>query len=196
VASPGLVSLAELPGTSVAIAPHQVAPDPQRRLWYCDLELAPGSAYTPFVRLALARYQPNALPGAELSPVVLTDFAQLAPDRWVTLNYGGALAVTVTVVGVSYQKTFGNPIAYGRVVVTVERRDPGIPGDLGWQQVSEWPLSQGAGWQQDRTMWTGPVQLPVPRGSEPMRLVMREYERISSGATGDRVVFTDVVAVS
>jgi hypothetical protein len=196
VSSPGSVTLAELPSTLVSVAPHAVAPDMQRKLWYCDIVLTPGEAYTPFVRLALARYQPNALPGAELSPVVLTDFAQLAPDRWVTLNYTGATGVAVTVVGQSYQKTAGSPLMFGRVVVTVERRDPKIPGDLGWYPAGEWVLNQGVGWQQGRTMWSGPVQLPVPRGSEPMRLVVREYERFTAAQTGDRVIFTDVVPVS
>ncbi len=35
----------------------------------------------PFVRLALVRYQPNALAAAQLSTVVLADFAQLLPRR-------------------------------------------------------------------------------------------------------------------
>ena len=43
------------------------------------------SAYFPFVRLALARYQPDSMPECHLSPVVLADFTQLAPDRSLTV---------------------------------------------------------------------------------------------------------------
>ena len=44
------------------------------------------SAYFLFIRLALARLQPHAVLGAELSKVVLADFIQCTPDRLVTLT--------------------------------------------------------------------------------------------------------------
>jgi hypothetical protein len=203
--SPGAVSLAELPGAQVAIAPHDVVPDltpgagpfapgGHRRQWYCDIELAPGATYFPFVRLALARYQPDALPDARLSPVVLADFAQLAPDRWVTMTHVSPLTTMVTVIGHDYKRTVANPAMFGRVVVTVEHREPGIPGELGWTPVGEHTLP-GAGLPQDKTKWSGQVTLPAPRGSKPMRLVVREYERLSAGSAGDRVTFTDVIQI-
>ena len=74
-------TLAEVPGQLVSVAPHEVHADLDRRLWYCDIELAPGPSYFPFVRLALARYQPNSMAGVELSRIVLADFAQLTPDQ-------------------------------------------------------------------------------------------------------------------
>ena len=47
------------PGTpAVDVAPHLVHYDEERRLWYADVGGGPGPAYTPFIRLALARYQP------------------------------------------------------------------------------------------------------------------------------------------
>jgi hypothetical protein len=204
--SPALVGLADASGLMVSVAPHEVVPDltpgngpyapgGKPRLWYCDIELAPGAVYFPFVRLALARYQPDALPGAELSPVVVTDFAQLTPDRWVTLNHVSPLTVAVTVVGHDYEKTAANQTKHGRIVVTVEQREPGIPGALGWTAVGEYALSPGIGWQQGKTIWSGPVTLPAPRGSQPMRLVVREYERLSASQAGDRVVFADVIDV-
>ena len=51
-----------------------------------------GAAYFPFIRLALARYQPMSVPGAHLSNVVLADFMPLAADRW--LNVTPARATT------------------------------------------------------------------------------------------------------
>jgi hypothetical protein len=79
----------------------------------------------------------------------------------------------------------------GVVEVTVERRDPGIPGDLGWvaeapQVLTAQPLSSGD------TSWHGKVKLPVARGSEPMQLVVREFEGL---AGGPRLTYTDVIAL-
>ena len=83
------VTLAEIDGVTVDIAAHDVHFDKERDLWYADIELDFGSApnaYFPFVRLALCRYQPHSLAGVEISPVVLTDFAQVAPERRVTVT--------------------------------------------------------------------------------------------------------------
>jgi hypothetical protein len=104
------------PELLLAVAPHLVDWDPERGLWFCDVELDLGDAYAPFVRLALARYQPMALartqatggapppaghwadgvgidpPAApqledlHLSQVVTTDFIQLLPDRMATVT--------------------------------------------------------------------------------------------------------------
>ncbi|MDD5718845.1 MAG: hypothetical protein PHQ53_04080 [Candidatus Krumholzibacteria bacterium] len=70
----------------VDIAPHDVFFDEERQLWYCDIEVTWGAAYFPFIRLALARYQPVALHAAHLSNVVLADFMPLVPDRWLNVT--------------------------------------------------------------------------------------------------------------
>ena len=57
----------------VDIAPHDVFYDDERQLWYCDIEVNWGTAYWPFIRLALARYQPVSLDGAHLSNIVLAE---------------------------------------------------------------------------------------------------------------------------
>src|SRR5690349_2359105 len=57
----------------------------ERRLWFCDIELDPGTAYFPFVRLALARTQTVSAEGARLSNAVLADFAAVAPGRWLAV---------------------------------------------------------------------------------------------------------------
>jgi hypothetical protein len=75
-----------IPFTAVG---HKVDYDDQhgRRLWYCDIEMNMGEAYFPFVRLALARYQPQSLADAHLSRVVLADFIQLLPDRSASITF-------------------------------------------------------------------------------------------------------------
>ena len=71
----------------VDVAPHDVFFDVERQLWYCDIEVTWGMSYFPFIRLALARYQPVvAHHTAHLSNVVLADFMPLVPDRWLNVT--------------------------------------------------------------------------------------------------------------
>jgi hypothetical protein len=191
--NPGPVVLAERAGQQVMIAPHEVMPDLKRRLWFCDVEVTGATSYHPFIRLALARYQPWANPGLELSTVAMADFAQLTPDRAVGLGYVGSQDVRVTVIGHSYQATKFSPTPYSRVVATLERRDPRIPGELGWVEVDDFPLAEGLPFTGGQTNWSGTVHLPVPRGTERLRFVIREYERF--GGSGERPVFTDSVEI-
>lgn len=80
------VALLEQPARSVHVVGHRVHWDAARKLWYADIELNPGVAYMPFVRLALVRYQPNAIGGARVSRVVLAEFAQVLPRRRAVLS--------------------------------------------------------------------------------------------------------------
>lgn len=94
------LQLAELAGEegapTVAVAGHAVEYDKTLDLWFSDIEIRPDTteridstgrdAYFPFVRLALARYQPMSIDGLYLSRVYLADFAQLAPDRTATVE--------------------------------------------------------------------------------------------------------------
>ncbi len=150
------------PGTQVEIAPHDVFYDAQRELWYCDIEINPGLSYFPFVRLALARYQPVSLPGAHLSTVVLADFMALTPSRWLSVTPGETpMTHTVSVYGHTHSENAGwrenlaegmsvrNPFTGEfRVVVPsgisprniielwIERLSPALGEDLGWNRVS------------------------------------------------------------
>ena len=82
------------------VAPHEVSYDRDRGLWYCDIEISFNQeSYYPFIRLALARYQPNSLNNCHLSSVVLTDIAQLAPDRMVSVSREGSTKRAVSVTG-------------------------------------------------------------------------------------------------
>ena len=104
-----LVSLPGRPGRKVFVSPHLVDWDPERKLWFCDIEIDAEDVYMPFVQLALARYQPMSLyaqpenelmakiksvdkigvaphtdlPAEDLhlSPPVATDFLQVLPER-------------------------------------------------------------------------------------------------------------------
>lgn len=124
-------------GSSVAVVPHVVDWDPERRLWYADIVVEPGTVYSPFIRLALARYQPISIEGAHLSTIVLADFAQLTPDRLVTVTPRGGREHEVAIFGVGYGQAGGAPgsTAAASPLFEVEVQAPtGDAGDeLGWR---------------------------------------------------------------
>lgn len=143
----------------VEIAPHDVQYDAERDLWYCDIEIRPGRSYFPFVRMALARYQPVSVDSAHLSNIVLADFMTLTPDRWLTVNSSNdPLVRSLAVHGNTYSASSGheesrtapqmmlNTPAGPRIIkapdvsrksvieVWVERYDPALGEDFGWKK--------------------------------------------------------------
>jgi hypothetical protein len=142
----------------VDVAPHDVFFDEERQLWYCDIEVNFGTAYFPFIRLALARYQPVALSTAHLSNVVLADFMPLVPDRWLNVTQSRDKRTRqVTVFGLTFTDSSSHTeaarapaeslrlidgtvldlhapeVASSSVVeVWVERFDPTLGEDFGW----------------------------------------------------------------
>ena len=132
----------------VHVVGYPVAFDEASQLWYADLTVNTNSeTYAPFVRLALARYQPHAIPDAKLSRVVTADFAQLTPSRaaTVTVDPYHPRRLRVTVSGVA--PTGPAPVIFGTqpnhpakqptvVSVTVQERTPGIATDLGWRDAA------------------------------------------------------------
>jgi hypothetical protein len=181
----------------VKICAFNVLPDHSRQLWYCDIEMDPGTAYFPFVRLALARYQVNAIPGAHLSPIVLADFAQLMPDRVasVVVNPANPTKATVSVSGVIGVVP---PVRSSAVEVQVEQFNPAFPGELGWGPVPNvqpvvLPLASPQ-------QWAGEIALPPPGGPTQYRLVIREYEIFTISEAGAplrreerRLIYADVL---
>lgn len=101
---PARVTSAE--GPTVDVVPAEVFFDARAGRWFADFDLdgVPGRSYMPMVRPALARYQRHSVPGYELSPVVLSDFVPLLPDRTLTVTVDVApdrsqLTVTATLSG-------------------------------------------------------------------------------------------------
>jgi hypothetical protein len=180
----------QLPFTAVG---HQVSYDDAhgRRLWYCDIEMDMGEAYFPFVRLALARYQPQSLPNTHLSRVVLADFMQLAPDRAASIMFDpmDPTSVQLAVNGLTYTGP-----GTATMTATLEMQVPGSANSA-WLPVADIPLTAHTFGGPD-TLWTGPVVLPAARGSRPFRLVIREFEIYptdSLGSEQQRLVYADIL---
>ena len=152
------------PGALVEVAPHDVFYDGERGLWYCDIVVDTGPSYFPFIRLALARYQPTSCPGAHLSNIVLADIIALTSDRWLSLTptedagtrrltlYGSrptgssgyqeasaapAMKVFNVLTGkLEYQ--LAAAIAETNVIeVWIEQLDPALGEDFGWRRIDD-----------------------------------------------------------
>jgi hypothetical protein len=147
----------------VEVAPHDVRYDEERRLWYCDIEVRT-SSYNPFIRLALARYQPTSITGAHLSNIVLADIMPLAADRWLNVTqmpdpsrrrvavYGArytdtssrleastapSMSIFNPVTGTTETLIPAKPSGTPVFEVWLEKLDPALGEDFGWQRVAQ-----------------------------------------------------------
>ena len=173
------------------VAGHAVQWDKARKLYFCDLTVSTGTAtYMPFVRLALARYQPHALIGAKLSRVVLADFAQLTPERALTVTADPFAPGTV-------RAMVSGPVPRGpvpewlgmrladratEIVVSVQRRDASFDSDLGWAAAADFAVEEDPRDPLDPPppdfiLWSGTVHFPAAAlTAGPVRLLVEEHE--------------------
>ena len=190
ISDQGGLTLDEIsPQAKVSVAGHEVYFDTDRMLWYSDIEIDNGDSYYPFVRLALARYQPHSLAGAHLSRIVVADFMQLAPDRTAVLEVGQGGA-TLTVRGYSGENITGrmwspifsdilfepdDPRPNTEMRAILQRRPKEIPGDLGWQPAGpEITLEpNGSGFY---VTWTGTIGIPATDDGLDRRVLITEIE--------------------
>lgn len=191
-----------LPGRApgrVSVTGVPVVFDFDTQKWFADLTIDFGSlAYMPFIRLALARYQPRALPDAKLSPVVLADFAQLTPERSAVLTadpyHPRRLRLTVSGPAPSGPQpliTEGpqpiEPVTVPtKVFVTLQRRDSEIESDLGWQDAPAGDATitpQSTGDPTGLLRWSGSLAFDQHPEDGQFRLLIREYEYVSANYT-------------
>lgn len=177
------VALQDVPGKpGCAVLGYHPEYNADRGLWFVDVAIEPAAAVWPFVRLVVARYQPHALPGKELSPPVVCDFTQLPPERTMTVSRPDDRNVRVTVSGpiglrdrVKRNAEFegilppAGPYPLGdadltnivaqnrRVFASVERRLAGAISDLDWDVVHRQELSIGGVSADGEWAWTGVV---------------------------------------
>ncbi|MGW1887714.1 hypothetical protein [Streptomyces sp. NPDC001970] len=154
--------------------------------WSADVEIStpsPDRSYNPFIRLILARYQPESLRGLELSTVVAADLVQLPPDRRLTVSRTGesVKSVRVELAGTgpaarnAFEVTVEHCIAPERLPVDEvdlidigDQFDPRIPA---WRPVDGLTVLSH----------DGVADLPsLPTALGPLRLRVREIELPSS----------------
>lgn len=81
------LTLPEAPAYRVSVDWFKVEFDPGQGLYFSDIGIDTLGSYMPFVRLALARFQPYSLDGLHLSPVELADFIQVTPQRFLSVSW-------------------------------------------------------------------------------------------------------------
>ena len=184
----------------------------ERGQWFVDVALDPGAAFAPFVRLAVARYQPSSLPGLHLSPVVRCDFVPLPLERTASLSRPDAQSTRVKVTGpvgvpgglvhavhgASFAQMFA---ASRRMRARLETRVPEVPSDLGWRTVAAVDLPV-LGFEGTVVTWSGSLSLPEdlpprrPGDDETWRVVLEEWETLPADGpegTSTRLVYADVL---
>ena len=187
-------------GPVVRAVPHRVRFNVARDMWYCDVDLELG-AYWPFVRLALARWQPNAIVAADpddtalsLSPVVLADIAEVAPGRTATVTVSGTFVrnVNVLVQGPSFSTTAVDRAA-PVVRAHLERQLLPTNSDVDWEPITipenlpRTPLITVASPPSRPFRWQGTLQPgAVNTLRYRYRVVIEEFEQYrTDGEVGD-----------
>jgi len=189
---------------AVMAAAYPVDYDAESDRWYADISIDQGSAYFPFIKLSLARFQPYALTGLELSPVVIADFAQLTPERNASITWApDKSSFTLTVSGNTYTSDYAAKIA--TVTAQVEKR---IVGEdvIGWTATTtEVDLNR-----LPRTIyevlhgittvhWGKTVAMPIQVAGDEYRVVIREYEwhlRFGETTKVKRLVYAETLPVT
>ncbi|MGB9765493.1 MAG: hypothetical protein ACPLZD_09110 [Candidatus Saccharicenans sp.] len=178
----GDLPLLELPQDKKFIAVgHQVEYDEERQLWFCDLEFDPGQAYFPFIRLALARFQPDSVPGAHLSKVTVANFAQILPERSLVVSFNPSklTEIKVTLSGKSYIQGYAGS-GPGEVEVALETKKLNLPDELGWEPIKDAVITlkpqRASASEFGSFIWQGTLNLPKGIKLQDYRIIVKEYE--------------------
>lgn len=204
----------------VTVVGHPVTYSPERDMWFADIDVDPGEAAWPFLRLALTRFQPWSVAGAELSPVAIVDFVQILNARTASLTRPDEHTVGVTVSGISDRLPAAailpphslpllpqlGDLRRG-VRAWVERRGP-LSTDLDWTPVGAPTELRRIDEDEVARVWSATLTLPEPTapdlpGTDPdggesaLRIVVAEWETLpydeifSTGAPMERYVYLD-----
>jgi hypothetical protein len=217
------VPLAEGVGT-VNVATYRPTFNADRGLWYFDIGLSPDQAYFPFLRLALARFQPESIGNLNLSRVVTTEFVQLTADRTasVAAQGNGNYAVTLSGVTATNLPTALTPVNAAQwssghtVTAEIQQATTASPDPLDWTTITAPVMLTPSQLNGYSVTYQGNVALPagLPAGSS-HRVLFREYEvyaadnqdsvragigivELGVGNTSyrTRAVYTDAVTIS
>ncbi len=213
VVAPATLPLATVGGApEVTVLGYRPQYNADRKLWYVDIAVDPGATMSPFVQLAIARYQPDSVAGCHLSAPVLCDFVPLTPERTASVSRTDVRHVRVVVSGPVGLRTPADPRrdstfpdanddfadavdANRRVIARLQRIDTKVPTDLGWQTVDVVQLDVlGRGTNEFEAAWVGTLEadrdlrLRRPGTNKRWRVTIEEWETLP----GDRADLGDV----
>ncbi|MEM1261317.1 MAG: hypothetical protein AAGH76_02845 [Pseudomonadota bacterium] len=154
---------------------HDVAFSDTHQRPFADIVFETQPTALPMVRLALARYQANAIDDCHLSPIVASDFVALSPDRFVTVTPVSRNRWSVALNGQAYT---GRRNSLGRVVATLEEQPlHGHYDEAAWRATGEPVELNGQLAEGFSALWRGEVTYRHGRRSARWRrrLVLREY---------------------
>ncbi|MEZ4832575.1 MAG: hypothetical protein R2873_11355 [Caldilineaceae bacterium] len=169
-------------GSQVNVVGHAVHFDAERKLWYADIEVDAGQADWPFIRMALAAYQPNSVNNLHLSPVILADIVQLTPDRTAMIQLQNVTKAVINITGPGKIQTADSTFVTEITAHLEYRLDEVEDDELGWE-----PLNRGENRivlqaQRDPAgglvSWTGEIDIPQVRAANErqLRVVIEEWE--------------------
>ncbi|MEI6138748.1 MAG: hypothetical protein WCP85_05775 [Mariniphaga sp.] len=200
--------------------------DETRQQWFCDLAINPDGMYFPFIKLALARYQPHSVRKSQtdccLSPIVLAEMIQLMPDRQATIQFRKedlASKFTVTIEGLIYQEklpSFGifNFFRISLLDSHIPQPGYGIIGDnMAKQKLEDEKVEIEVSIREitgNRFKIIRDFKLPSRYRTAPFSVIIEEYERgpksmnvpsdyknrIEQSDETDKIVYADVFKIN
>lgn len=174
--------------------------DAERKLWYADLSVSPKNRYFPFIKLMMARYQPDSLRISNtdvcLSRIVETDFIQLVPERKVKLEVvrrgGKAVQIKVEITGYKYDQ-FSNTFEIKIISEDIPQPYSGVISTAVAQRKSrnqEAPINDIRFPDDSHFVATGFFEISSDLKKKPFDVLVLEYEKADvKGQT--RLVFAD-----
>ena len=212
--------------THANVVAYPVIFDEERQQWFCDLAINTRNMYFPFIKLALARYQPHSVHKGDtdvcLSPVVMADMMQLMPDRTSVIQFkkedvNSKFSVSVT--GVIYSdisnpfkmynyirislvdSRIGQPI-YGFVddgVNARDLRDEKVEIEITEREVANNRFKVTTDFRLPHAYKTSPFQVIIEefeRGPKKMKVADGYENRVEQSEETDRLVYADVFKIN
>lgn len=185
------------------VAAYPVFFDDDKQMWYADIAIDPKNVYFPFVKLAIARYQPFSVKKENrdvcLSPVVLSTFVQLVPERQTTVQFidKNKSKLKITVEGTIFNERFakwGNR-SFVRISFVDALQAKPIEGviDSGKNSQNlveeglEIPLVQGKNVTNNKYLVTQEISIPATYKEKPYQILIEEFERGPLKTVGDEI---------
>jgi hypothetical protein len=201
------------------VKPCEIHYAEDRKLWFSDIPINTLGSYAPFLRLAFVRWQPQAIYGeidttkpqpaavtqnvdCRISPVVIADFIQLSPDRWVSVQRVNDSRYNITVSGVFPPPEKGTSDKNPTFTLTLYSRWYATGKDTGWRQIASnvtftyTPAPSDATGPVDPdssiSSWTAVLNLAPSAAKRKYRVLLRENEWFPNSTT-PRVSYSQFV---